>query len=96
MTDQLQTLRNFIDGQWVDTASGATYEVTDPVAGQPYASAPLSGRVSTSSTVPRRPSLASTTAPGGNKERSGDPGRTPGTAEGDEETVEEDLRDKNI
>jgi len=38
----------------------------------------------------------STTAPGGNKERSGDPGRTPGTAEGDEETVEEDLRDKNI
>ncbi|HLK94251.1 MAG TPA: gamma-aminobutyraldehyde dehydrogenase [Nocardioidaceae bacterium] len=43
MTDQLQTLRNFIDGQWVDTASGATYEVTDPVAGQPYASAPLSG-----------------------------------------------------
>jgi len=43
VTDQLQTLRNFIDGQWVDTASGATYEVTDPVAGQPYASAPLSG-----------------------------------------------------
>ena len=38
----------------------------------------------------------STTAPGGNKERSGDPGRTPGTAEGDEETVEEDLRDKNV
>jgi betaine-aldehyde dehydrogenase len=43
VTDQLQTLRNFIDGQGVDTASGATYEVTDPVAGQPYASAPLSG-----------------------------------------------------
>ena len=43
MTDQLQTLRNFIDGESVDTASGATYEVTDPVAGHPYASAPLSG-----------------------------------------------------
>jgi hypothetical protein len=24
----------------------------------------------------------------------GDPGRTPGTAEGDEQTVEEDLREK--
>lgn len=34
----------------------------------------------------------STTAPGGNKERSGDPGRTPGKAEGDEETADEDLK----
>ena len=38
----------------------------------------------------------STTAPGGNKERrTGDPGRTPGKAEGDEETVDEDLKSKN-
>ena len=36
----------------------------------------------------------STTAPGGNKERTGDPGRTPGAAEGDEQTVDEDLRQK--
>ena len=36
----------------------------------------------------------STTAPGGNKELTGDPGRTPGKAEGDEETVEEDLKRK--
>lgn len=36
----------------------------------------------------------STTAPGGNKERTGDPGRTPGKAEGDEKTVEEDLKRK--
>jgi hypothetical protein len=36
----------------------------------------------------------STTAPGGNKERTGDPGRTPGKAEGDEKTVEEDLKQK--
>ena len=43
MSDQLQTLRNFVDGEAVDTASGATYEVVDPVTGQPYASAPLSG-----------------------------------------------------
>jgi len=37
----------------------------------------------------------STTAPGGNKDlNSGDPGRTPGKAEGDEQTVDEDLRQK--
>ena len=36
----------------------------------------------------------STTAPGGNKELTGDPGRTPGKAEGEEKTVEEDLRRK--
>ncbi len=39
----------------------------------------------------------STTAPGGNKERqTGDPGRTPDTAEGDEETVDADLESKNL
>ena len=43
MSDQLQTLRNFVDGGWVDSVSGATYELIDPVTGQPYASAPLSG-----------------------------------------------------
>jgi hypothetical protein len=32
----------------------------------------------------------STTAPGGNKELTGDPGRTPGKAEGDEESSGED------
>lgn len=37
---------------------------------------------------------SSTTAPGGEKEMSGDPGRTPGKAEGDEETVDESLRQK--
>ncbi|MFL6211595.1 MAG: hypothetical protein ACJ74W_22290 [Pyrinomonadaceae bacterium] len=35
----------------------------------------------------------STTIPGGEKEM-GDPGRTPSKAEGDRETVEEDLRQK--
>lgn len=30
----------------------------------------------------------------GKEERTGDPGRTPGTAEGDRETVEEDLQDR--
>ncbi len=37
----------------------------------------------------------STTAPGGNKERTGDPGRTPGKAEGDEATADEDLSQKS-
>ncbi len=36
---------------------------------------------------------SSTTAPGGAKDM-GDPGRTPGAAEGDEETIDEDLRQK--
>jgi hypothetical protein len=36
----------------------------------------------------------STTIPGGEKELTGDPGRTPGTAEGDRRTVEDDLRQK--
>ncbi|HEY0100990.1 MAG TPA: hypothetical protein VGB76_18840 [Pyrinomonadaceae bacterium] len=31
---------------------------------------------------------------GGAEEQSGDPGRTPGTAEGDEETVDESLKQK--
>ena len=35
----------------------------------------------------------STTIPGGEKELN-DPGRTPGAAEGDRRTVEEDLRQK--
>ena len=30
----------------------------------------------------------------GSENQTNDPGRTPGTAEGDEQTVEEDLRDK--
>jgi hypothetical protein len=36
----------------------------------------------------------STTAPGGNKELTGDPGRTPGKAEGDDKTADEDLKRK--
>ena len=36
----------------------------------------------------------STTAPGGNKELTGDPGRRPGKAEGDEKTADEDLKRK--
>jgi hypothetical protein len=32
--------------------------------------------------------------PSGDENQTGDPGRTPGTAEGDEQTVEEDLQAK--
>jgi hypothetical protein len=34
-------------------------------------------------------------ASAGGESQTGDPGRTPGTAEGDEETIEEDLRQKD-
>ncbi len=37
----------------------------------------------------------STTMPGGEKDLNA-PGRTPGSAEGDRETVEEDLRQKGL
>jgi hypothetical protein len=33
-------------------------------------------------------------AGGGSEKQTGDPGRTPGTAEGDEETVDESIRQK--
>lgn len=39
----MTTLRNLIDGQSVDAASGATYDVVNPATGQAYATAPASG-----------------------------------------------------
>lgn len=39
---------------------------------------------------------SSTTAPGGEKDLAGDPGRTPAKAEGDEQTVDEDLEQKGL
>ncbi len=38
---------------------------------------------------------SSTTIPGGEKDLTGDPGRTPGKAEGDEQTADDDLRRKD-
>ena len=43
MTIDLSRLRNYINGEYRDAADGRTTEVTDPVTGEPYASAPLSG-----------------------------------------------------
>ena len=40
--DKLQ-LRNFVDGQWRDAADGRSSDLVDPVTGEVYASAPLSG-----------------------------------------------------
>jgi betaine-aldehyde dehydrogenase len=40
---ELRTLRNYIDGEFRDAADGRTTEVVNPVTGQAYARAPLSG-----------------------------------------------------
>ncbi len=37
-----QTFRNFVNGEFVDAASGETYDVIDPTTGEVYAPAPLS------------------------------------------------------
>jgi len=36
--------RNLVDGEVVDAASGATYDVVDPTTGETYATAPMSGQ----------------------------------------------------
>ncbi|MFI7386935.1 gamma-aminobutyraldehyde dehydrogenase [Streptomyces sp. NPDC049813] len=41
---QLRTLRNYIAGEFRDAADGRTTEVVDPVTGEAYATAPLSGQ----------------------------------------------------
>jgi betaine-aldehyde dehydrogenase len=39
----LQQLRNFVNGSWVDAKDGRTQPVIDPSTGAPYAEAPVSG-----------------------------------------------------
>jgi len=41
---ELRTLRNYIDGEFRDAADGRTTEVINPVTGEAYARAPLSGQ----------------------------------------------------
>ncbi|AZI58577.1 aldehyde dehydrogenase family protein [Nakamurella antarctica] len=43
MSERTQVLRNFVNGQSVDAADGATMEVTNPSTGQVYATAAQSG-----------------------------------------------------
>ncbi|QNK83091.1 aminobutyraldehyde dehydrogenase [Nakamurella sp. PAMC28650] len=43
MSSELRVLRNFINGEFTDAATGATSEVINPSTGQAYATAPLSG-----------------------------------------------------
>jgi betaine-aldehyde dehydrogenase len=43
MTEGLQTLRNFVNGEYIDSAEGRTTDVVDPSTGEAYATAPLSG-----------------------------------------------------
>ncbi|MET7764054.1 gamma-aminobutyraldehyde dehydrogenase [Streptomyces sp. NPDC005393] len=40
---ELRTLRNYINGEYVDAADGRRLDVTDPVTGEVYAHSPLSG-----------------------------------------------------
>ena len=41
----MRTLRNFVDGEYVDTASGETTSLIDPSTGEAFAEAPLSREV---------------------------------------------------
>ena len=43
MSSELRVLRNFINGEFVDAADGATSEVINPSTGDAYATAPVSG-----------------------------------------------------
>ncbi len=43
MSSALRVLRNFVNGESVDAADGATSEVINPSTGQAYATAPVSG-----------------------------------------------------
>ena len=43
MSSELRVLRNFINGEFVDAADGATSEVINPSTGEAYATAPVSG-----------------------------------------------------
>ncbi|MDQ1603041.1 MAG: betaine-aldehyde dehydrogenase, partial [Actinomycetota bacterium] len=40
---ELRTLRNFVNGSYTDATDGRTAEVVNPVTGQAYAAAPVSG-----------------------------------------------------
>ena len=39
----MQELKNFVGGEYVEAKSGRTADIVDPVTGQPYATAPVSG-----------------------------------------------------
>jgi betaine-aldehyde dehydrogenase len=43
VTERLTVLRNFVGGEYVDSADGVTSEVVDPATGEAYARAPVSG-----------------------------------------------------
>ncbi|GDY71544.1 hypothetical protein SAV31267_010290 [Streptomyces avermitilis] len=62
---EIRTLRNYIDGEFVDAKDGRTLPVVDPTTGEVYASSPLSGRQTwTRRWQPRRrPFLCGATPP---------------------------------
>ena len=49
-----QHFRNFVDGQWREPADGRTTDLVDPVTGEVFASAPLSGAAGRGPGIRRR------------------------------------------
>lgn len=43
VVSEIQVLRNYIDGAFVDAKDGRTLPVLDPTTGEVYANSPLSG-----------------------------------------------------
>ena len=39
----MKSFRNFVNGEWVDAADGATTDIVDPTTGEAYATSALSG-----------------------------------------------------
>jgi (Z)-2-((N-methylformamido)methylene)-5-hydroxybutyrolactone dehydrogenase len=44
-TAKLKTYQTYIDGRWIDAASGKTFETCDPYTGQPWALIPECDKV---------------------------------------------------
>ena len=44
-TAKLKTYQTYIDGRWIDAASGKTFETFDPYTGQPWALIPECDKV---------------------------------------------------
>ncbi|HEV2786727.1 MAG TPA: aldehyde dehydrogenase family protein, partial [Solirubrobacteraceae bacterium] len=43
MAESMRTLRNFVDGEWRDSADGETAALVNPATGREFARAPVSG-----------------------------------------------------
>ena len=50
-TAKLKTYQTYIDGKWIDSASGKTFETCDPYTGQPWALIPECDKVDVNQAV---------------------------------------------